>query len=52
MVMDEDVLIVPPYWSIVLPLTILSAGLLLTKPRNSTQKKSPEPAANEGRGGT
>ena len=31
-----------PYWSIVIPLTLLSAYLLLSKPRNSTQKKITE----------
>ena len=31
------------YWSIVLPLTVLSAFLLLTKPRKSNQKKTLEP---------
>ena len=35
-----------PYWSIVLPLTALSAFLLLTNPRQSKQKKINEPAAN------
>jgi len=37
-----------PYWSIVLPLTLLSAFLLLTKPLPSTQKKTSEPIPNEG----
>lgn len=37
-----------PYWSIVLPLTALSAFLLLSKPRQSTEKKIPEPVPNEG----
>ena len=32
-----------PYWAIVLPLTLLSAFLLLSKPRKSTQKKLKEP---------
>ena len=36
------------YWSIVLPLTFISAFLLLTKPRQLTQKKTPEPTANDG----
>ncbi len=49
MVMDEDVLIVPPYWSIVMPLTALSACLLLTKPSKTNAKKSGEPIANEGK---
>ena len=34
-----------PYWSIVIPLTALSAVLLLTKPRQSTPKKTPETIA-------
>ena len=34
-----------PYWSIVILLTALSAFLLLSKPRPSTQKKTPEPIA-------
>ena len=37
-----------PYWSIVVPLTSLSAFLLLAKPRKSTQKKTVQPTANEG----
>jgi hypothetical protein len=32
-----------PYWSIVIPLTLLSAYLLLTKPRQSTSDKIVEP---------
>ena len=32
-----------PFWSIVSPLTLISAFLLLTKPRKSTEKKIPEP---------
>ena len=32
-----------PYWSITIPLTALSAFLLLSKPRQSTQKKTLEP---------
>ena len=32
-----------PYWFIVLPLTALSAFLILPKPRPSNQKKTPEP---------
>jgi len=37
-----------PYWSIVIPLTLLSAYLLLSKPRKSIQKKIIEPIAVEG----
>jgi hypothetical protein len=32
-----------PYWSIVIPLTLLSAYLLLSKPRQSIQQKPAEP---------
>ncbi len=43
------------YWSfsylyIVLPLTLLSAYLLLSKPRKSTQTKTAPPNQDEGRG--
>jgi len=37
-----------PYWSIVIPLTLLSAYLLLTKLRKSKQKEITEPIATEG----
>ena len=37
-----------PYWSIILPLTMLSAYLLLSKPHVLTHKKRPEPTANDG----
>ena len=37
-----------PYWSIVLPLTLFSAFLLLSKPKTSNQKIIDEPTANEG----
>jgi hypothetical protein len=37
-----------PYWSIVLPLTLFSAYLLLSKPQKSTPKTIPEPTANDG----
>jgi len=36
-----------PYWSIVLPLTVLSAYLLLSMPRRSTPKKTDEPVLIE-----
>ena len=32
-----------PYWSIVIPLTLISLWLLLSKPRQSNQKKTSEP---------
>lgn len=37
-----------PYWSLALPLTALSAFLLLTKPRKTTPKKTNEPIPAEG----
>lgn len=37
-------LTIVPYWSIVLPLTLLSAYLLLSKPRATTPMKTSEPA--------
>jgi len=37
-----------PYWSIVTPLTLLSAYLLLTKPRSSNHEKIVEPISDEG----
>ena len=37
-----------PYWSITVSLTLLSAFLLLTKPRKSTQMKITEPSPAEG----
>ncbi len=37
-----------PYWFITIPLTLISAFLLLTKPRNSTSEKLVDPAASEG----
>jgi len=37
-----------PYWSITVPLTLLSVYLLLTKPRQSSQKKTDEPVAVDG----
>ena len=40
--------VVIPYWFLVLPLTALSAYLLLTKPRKSTQKKIVEPIPADG----
>jgi len=37
-----------PYWSIVIPLTLISFWLLLSKPRKSTSKKITEPIPTEG----
>jgi hypothetical protein len=37
-----------PFWSVVLPPTLTSAFLLLSKPRKSTQTKILEPAINNG----
>lgn len=39
----EEKLFSIPYWSITIPLTLLSAYLLLAKPRPSNQKKISEP---------
>ena len=36
-----------PYWSIVIPLTLLSAWLLILKPRPSTPKKITKPIAEK-----
>lgn len=36
-----------PYWSLVLPLTLLSGWLLLSKPRLATPMKPSEPALGE-----
>lgn len=38
-----------PYWSLVLLLTLLSAYLLLSKPRKATPKKIVEPITDEGK---
>ena len=38
-----------PYWSIVVSLTAVSAFLLISKPKTSTQKKTSEPVHDEGR---
>ncbi len=40
-----------PYWSIVIPLTLLAAYLLLSKPNKSTSKKITKPAATDTEGG-
>ena len=37
-----------PYWSITVPLTVISAFLFLSKPRKSTQMKITEPISVEG----
>jgi len=36
-----------PHWALMLPLTLLSAYLLLSKPRKSTQKKNDEPISEK-----
>jgi hypothetical protein len=36
-----------PYWAVVIPLTLLSAFLLLSKPRKSTKNKAIEPIPDE-----
>jgi len=38
-----------PYWSITIPMTLISFSLLLSKPRKSTQKKITEPVTVEGK---
>ena len=43
----SDVCLIP-YWLIILPLTLLSAYLLLSKTRQSTPTKIAKPTANEG----
>jgi hypothetical protein len=40
--------LIVPYFLITIPLTLLSAFLLLTKPHQSTPKKITEPISNEG----
>ena len=40
--------VIVPDWFITLPLTVFSAYLLLSKPRQTTSKKIPEPIGNEG----
>ena len=37
-----------PYWSIVVPLTLVSLWLLISRPRSSTSKKIVEPISIEG----
>jgi hypothetical protein len=37
-----------PYWSLTIPLTVISFWLLLSKPNKSTQKKIAEPVTGEG----
>lgn len=39
-----------PYWSITIPLTLISLWLLLKKPKTSTSKKITEPTTSEGGG--
>ena len=46
--LNKKLIVVVPYWSIIIPLTALSAFLLLTKPRKSTPKKITEPNPAEG----
>ena len=41
-----------PYWSIVIPLTLISSWLLLSKRRQTTSKKFAEPIQGEGGGAT
>ena len=46
---DRIIVMVIPHWSPVFLLTLLSAFLLLSKPRKSIQMKSTEPITNEGK---
>lgn len=48
MTADKSGIWIIHYWSIVTPLTLLSAFLLLTKPRKSTPKKITESVPSEG----
>jgi len=45
---DAASFLLVPYWSIVIPLTLVSAYLLLSKPRTSAPKAIVEPTAAEG----
>jgi len=45
---DHTIIWVIPLWSIVIPLTLLSAYLLLVKPRAAKPKKTIEPTTGEG----
>ena len=45
---DRHTIWVIPYWVIVIPLTLLSAYLLLAKPRTSTPMTIPDPTTVEG----
>ena len=47
--LSERIMWIIPYWTIVIPLTALSAYLLLSKPRKSNQKKIVEPISDEGK---
>ena len=47
MTVEDVVLLVIPHLSIVIPLALLSAYLLLSKPDQSNQKKIPEHTANK-----
>jgi len=44
----SEIMAQAPYWSITIPLTLLSAFLLLSKPRKTTPKKISEPIPAEG----
>ena len=47
-VADDATERVVPYWSITIPLTLISLVLLLSKPRKSTPKKITDPTTSEG----
>jgi hypothetical protein len=44
----KHTLLMVPYWSIVLPVTLQSARLLLSKPKPKAKPVAPEPASNQG----
>ena len=45
---DQLTFWIAPYWSIVFPLTLISAWFLISKPRQLTQKKIKEPVPDTG----
>ena len=46
--LSDSLIAMTPYWSVVVPLTILAAFLILTKPRQPTPNEIPEPIQNDG----
>jgi hypothetical protein len=45
--LSDSFIAMTPYWSVVIPLTILAAFLLLTKPRQPTANEIPESIQND-----